>query len=219
MPLKYISNFFRSLEILLINTKLYIELNWTKHSIISNVATATTFQITKTELYVPVVTLNTENNKKLTKLLGENFKRSVIWNEYKSKIQTVSTIAGEGGNADTERISLDRSFQGVNRLFVMVFDGNTVSRNTDDPESHQRYFLPRIEIKDYNVLIDGRNFYDQSINDSITRDNKLLKLTTGKSEDYTTGCLIDYDWYAKVYNIVAVDLSHQAVLNSDPKAI
>ena len=54
-----------------------------------------------------------------------------------------------------------------------------------------------MEIKDYNVLIDGRNFYDQNINNSITRYNELLKLTTGKSEDYTTGCLIDYDWYIK----------------------
>ena len=53
-----------------------------------------------------------------------------------------------------------------------------------------------MEIKDYNVSIDG-NFYDQNINNSITRYNELLKLTTGKSEDYTTGCLIDYDWYIK----------------------
>ena len=73
----------------LINTKLYIELNWTKHSIISDVATATTFQITKTELYVPVVTLKTQNNNELTELLRKGFKRSVIWKEYKSKIQTV----------------------------------------------------------------------------------------------------------------------------------
>ena len=81
------SNFFRSLELPLINTKLYIELNWTKHSIISHVATATTFQITKTELYVPVVTLNTESNKKLSDSLRKIIKRSIIWNEYKSKIQ------------------------------------------------------------------------------------------------------------------------------------
>ena len=64
----------------------------------------------------------------------------------------------------------------------MGFGTDTVKRKIDDPQSHQRYFLPRIQIKDYNVLIDGRNFYDQNINDSITRYNELLKLNTGKSE-------------------------------------
>ena len=88
VPLKYVSSFFRSLELPLINTKLHIELNWTKNSVMSNVAGATTFKITKTELYVPVVTLNTNDNLKLTKLLSKGFKRSVYWNAYKSKIQT-----------------------------------------------------------------------------------------------------------------------------------
>ena len=101
----------------------------------------------------------------------------------------------------------------------MGFTFDNIKGNTDDVESHRRYFLPRIKIKDYNVLIDDRNYYDQNINDSIRRYNELLKLTTGKSEDYTTDCLIDYDYYIKDYNIVAVDLSHQAVLGSDPKAI
>ena len=88
IPLKYISTFFRSAEIPLINTKLHLELSWTKNSIISNVAGDSTFQITKTELYAPVVTLNTNDNLKLTKLLNKGFKRSVFWNEYKSKIET-----------------------------------------------------------------------------------------------------------------------------------
>ena len=104
VPLKYVSNFFRTLELPLINTKLYTELKSTKHSIISD--TATTFQITKTELYVPVVTLNTENNNKLTELLSEGFKRSVIWNEYKSKIQTITTRAADGRNTDINDIKI-----------------------------------------------------------------------------------------------------------------
>ena len=83
VPLKYISNFFRSLESPLINTKLYIELNWTKKYIMSNTTTATTFQITKTEFSVPVVTFNTENNKKLSELLRKRFKRLIFWNEHK----------------------------------------------------------------------------------------------------------------------------------------
>ena len=214
MPLKHISIFFRVLEIPLINTKLYSELNWTEHSIISNANTATTFQITKNELYVPVVTLSTENNNKLTNLLSEGFKRSVIRNEYKTKIETVRQ-----NDNNFKRTLLDASYSGVNRLFAMGFNNSNIKRNSNDPLSHRRYYLLRMEIKDYNVLIDGRNFYDQNINNSITRHNELLKLTTGKSEDYTTGCLTDYDWYIKDFNIDAVDLSHQAVLDSDPKAI
>ena len=173
----------------------------------------------QTDLYVPVVTLSTENNNKLAKLLSEGFERLVTWNEYKSKIETVATVAAERGNTNTKRIPLDSSFQRVSRLFVMGFDNNTVKRNTADPESHRRYYLPRIEIKNYNVLIDGRNFMDRNNNGSITRYTELLKFTTGRSEDYSTGCLLDYDWYLKDFNILAIHLSHQSVLNSDPKVI
>ena len=203
----------------LINTKLYLELNWTKHSVISNVNIVTTFQITKTELYVPVVTPNTENNNKLANLLSEGFERLVTWNEYKSKIDTVTTVVAEGENTGTKIILFDTSFKGVNRLFVMGFDNDTLERNSAEQNSHPRYYLPRTEIKDYNVLIDGRNFFDQNVNDNITRYTELLKLTTGRSEDYSTGSLIDYDYYIKDFNIVAIDLSHQSVLNSDPKVI
>ena len=111
VPLKYISNFFRSLELRLINTKLYIELNWTKNSVMSTGDDdSTKFQITKTELYVPVVTLKTADNNKLSELLKKGFKRSVFWNEYKSKIQPQN-------DNNFKRTLLDSSFQGVNRLF------------------------------------------------------------------------------------------------------
>ena len=89
VPLKYLSNFFRSLEMPLINCKLHLELNWSKSSVMSNVATASTFQITSTKLYVPVVTLSTKENLQLTEQLNKGFKRSVYWNEYKSKIETL----------------------------------------------------------------------------------------------------------------------------------
>ena len=114
VPLKYISSFFRSVEIPFINTKLHIELSWSKNCIISNVAGDSTFKITKSELYVlPVVTLSTDDNLKLTKLLSEGFKRSVFWNEYKSKIETHTL-----DNNNLKRILLDSSHQGVNRLFI-----------------------------------------------------------------------------------------------------
>ena len=90
VPLKYISNFFRNLELPLINTKLYMELNWKKYSVLCNQNQNSIFQITKGELYIPVVTLNTENNNKLSKLLSKGFKRTIVWNEYKSIIERVS---------------------------------------------------------------------------------------------------------------------------------
>ena len=80
VPLNYISNFFRSLELPLINTKLYIQLNWNKNSVISDAPEVTTFKITKTKLYVPVVTLKTEDNNKLNQLLETEFKMTVYWN-------------------------------------------------------------------------------------------------------------------------------------------
>ena len=75
---------------------------------------------------------------------------------------------------------MDSSFQRVNRLFVTGFDNNTVKRKNRDTESQSRYFLPRVETKDYNILIDGRNFYDQNISDKIIRYNELIRLTTEK---------------------------------------
>ena len=98
VPLKYLSNFFRSLEMPLINCKIHLELNWNNNCVMYGADTyaggnnvydrAATFQITSTKLYVPVVTLSTKDNKNLTKQLDEGFKRSVHWNEYQSKIET-----------------------------------------------------------------------------------------------------------------------------------
>ena len=81
---------------------------------------------------------------------------------------------------------------------------NRVERN-----SHTKYFLPRINTINYNVLIDGRNFYDQPINDMIKQYDEIRKIATGQGDDYTTGCLLDY-WYFKDHCIlIATDLSKQ----------
>ena len=98
----------------------------------------------------------------MTKQLNEGFKRSVYWNEYKSKVETK-----EANGSNLKRFLLDASFQGVNRLFVLAFDNTNNGNNKVERDSHRKYFLPRVNITNYNVLIDGRNFYDQSINDQI----------------------------------------------------
>ena len=182
---------------------------------LSTINQTSIFQITKGELYIAVVTLNTENSNKLSRLLGEGFERAVVWNEYKSKIETVNLTAND---SNFKRTTLDTSFQGISRLLGAAYETGDIQRNTDHQHSRQRYYLPRAEIKDYSVLIDGRNFYDQNGNSSIVRYNELLKMTTGRPEYYSTGCLLlDYDYYIKDFNIVGIDLSHQAVLDSDPK--
>ena len=138
VPLKYISSFLTSLELPLINTKLYIQLNYTKKFVISSGRGAadvdeSIFKITKTELYVSSVTLNTEDNNKLNQLLlksesdsKEKFKRNVYWNDYKSKIETII----QTNNDNNYKITLlDTAIPVVNRLFVMEFNDNVVNPN------------------------------------------------------------------------------------------
>ena len=74
-------------------------------------------------------------------------------------------------------------------------------------------------ITNYNVLIDGRNFYDQPINDQIKKYNEIRKIAIGKGDDYTTGCLLDYAYFKDHYQLIAVDLSKQKELGADPRAI
>ena len=105
---------------------------------------ASRFQITKTELYAPVVTLNTENNKKLSDLLKKGLKRSVYWNEYKSKILRINNVNANQAN-HTRTILLDASCQGVNTLFVAGFDVSNTGIQRND---RRIYFLPRIDMKD-----------------------------------------------------------------------
>ena len=105
----------------------------------------------------------------------------------------------------------------MSKLFAAAYETDDIERNANTEESRRRYYLPRAEIKGYNVLIEGRNFYDQNGNSSIVRYNELLKMTTERSEDYSTGCLLDYDYYIKDFNIIGIDLPHQVVLDADLK--
>ena len=85
-------------------------------------------------------------------------------------------------------------------------------------ESHlilTKDFLPRIEIENYNIEIDGRNFYDQPVNDLIKKYDKVRKISTGQGDDYTTGCLLDFVYFEKSYRLIAVDLSKQKALDAE----
>ena len=135
-------------------------------------------------MYIPIVTQSAKDNVNLTKQLNEGFKKSVYWNEYKLKIG-----AKDLENDNIARFPLDASFQGINRLFVLAFNSTTQSvannpinktANRVQRDSHRKYFLPRVEITNYNVLIDGRNLYDQPINDLIKQYYEIRKIATGK---------------------------------------
>ena len=191
-----------------------MELNWTKYSVLCNQNQNSIFKITKCELYITIVTSNTENNNKLSELLSKGFERTVAWNEYKRKIERITIPQNDNM---FRRTTLYVSFQGLSKLFAASYETDDIERNANTEESRRRYYLPRAEIKDYNVLTDGRSFYDQHVNSSIARYNELLKMATGRSEDYSTGCLLDYDYYINDFNIVGIELSYQAVVDSDPK--
>ena len=85
--------------------------------------------------------------------------------------------------------------------------------------SHSGYYLPNVEIKNCNVMINGENVFDQPVkNNKVTYEN-IRKISTGQRDDYTTGCLLDYAYFKDSYKIIAIDLSKQQVLNADPRAI
>ena len=163
VPLKYLSNFWRSLEMPLINCKVYLELNWIEDCILSSAGNTAKFAITDTKLHVPIVTLSTKDSASLAKQLNEGFKRSVYWNSYETK---PAKVIEQGKNIYE---LLNASFQGVKRLFVLAYFIADGGNDEAGIKSNKKYFLPRGEIKNYNVLIDGRNFYDQPINDLIKR--------------------------------------------------
>ena len=94
-----------------------------------------------------------------------------------------------------------------------------LNNNQPTRNDRQKHYLPRIDLKKYNVIIDGRNFYDNPIESDIEKYRELKKVMIGKGEDYTTGSLPDYNYFKKHYKLVAVDLSKQKELDADPTAI
>ena len=176
VPLKYLSNFFRSLEMPLINCKIKLNLTWKKECVLSTGAGEAVFIINDTKLSVPVVTLSKEDTKDFIEQQNKGFQRSIYWNEYKTK-EINATVDNNNPANSVRYINLDPSFQGVNRLFVMAYN----SANGQPTRNGQiRYYLPRIDSNKYNVIIDGRNFYDNPIENNIEKYRELKKVMIGK---------------------------------------
>ena len=165
---------------------------WTKNCVMSNIAE------------------ETKGNVKLTKKLSEGLKRPVSWNEYKTEI--------ESRNLDDNNLAifyLDAFFQGVKRLFVLAFNNTTVNvpnnpmNNTNNRvvrDNRRKYFLPRVNITNYNVLINGRTFYEQSVSDQIKKNNEIRKIATVQGDDYTREYLLDYQYFKDHYQLIVGDL-------------
>ena len=195
----------------LINCKIKLTLTSKKECVLSNQVGAAVFIINDTNMYVPVVTLSKEDNKDFIEQQNKGFQRSIYWNEYKTK-----EINENAAPNVFKYINLGPSFQGVNRLFVMAYNSANDQPNRN---GRQKYYLRRISLNKYNVIIDGRNFYNHEIESDIEKYRELKKVMIGKGEDYTTGSLLDFNYFLKHYKLVAVDLSKQKELDADPRAI
>ena len=198
----------RTLGMPLIKCEINLILAWSTNCVIVSTNAANqnpTFAISDTNLYVPVVTLSTQDNSMLLHQLKPGFKRVINWSKYLSKPDLLAQ------NPNLNHL-VESRFQGVSRLFVLAFENHT------QRTSAKGYYLPNVELKDYNIMINGENFFHQPIkNNKVTYEN-IRKIATGQGDDYTTGCLLDYSYVNDTYKMIAVDLSKQQALNADPRA-
>ena len=183
----------------LINCEIELILDWSANCVIiyTDVANQVPpFTITESNLYVSVVTLSTQDNAKLLPQIKNGFKRTLSWNKYLAKPELLAQ------DANLNHL-IEPTFQSANRLFVLAFEDHA------QRISRKGYYIPNVEIKDYNVVIDGKIFFDQPIkNDKVTQEN-IRKNAIGQRDDYATGCLFDYTYFKKYYKMIAVDLSKQ----------
>ena len=167
------------------------------------------FTIKDSKLYLPVVNLSARGNQKLSKLLSKECETSLYWNEYKTK--------GENWNTTNEvKYFLKSNFVQFNRLFALVHTNEDAASKRFKAK---RYYLKKGNINNYDVIINGKNFYDQQIDSDIKWYRKIKELATGQGEDYTTERLLDYEYINNQYRLIVVNLLRQRELDADPKTI
>ena len=167
VPLKYLSTFWRPLDLSLITCEIELDLTWSENCVISEISrtpemggdslvdatqtTGTTFKTNSIKLYIPVFTLSINNNIKFLENIKQRFKRTICWSKYRSEI----TIQPKNNNLD---YMIDPIFRSVNSLFVLSFINveNDLGR-----DSYDKYYMPLGEIKDFNALIDRKPFFDR----------------------------------------------------------
>ena len=208
-----------SIEYTIISCEVALELKWDKNCVITsnqinrnldggNTAepTGATSAINDCKLYVPVVTLPKDDEIKLLTNLKSGFKREIRWNKYRSQMSTEATN-------NNLNILIDPTFNNVNRLFVLAYQVD----NNNDKKSFLQFYLPRIMIKDFNVIIDKLAFFDLPIKTEEEAYEKIIDIS--KNDEYTTGNLLDYDYFKKYYKSIAIDLSKEQKLQENEDLI
>ena len=217
IPLKYLGNFSRALNIPLVSCEVSLELKWNKNCIITsqhigvnldggNTAAPTnaTLAINDCKLYIPGVTLPKDDEIKLLTNLKSGFTREIEWNKYRSQMTT------EAINNNLN-ILIDPAFTNVNRLFVLAY------QTADDRQSFSQFYLPKVMVKDFNIIIDKLAFLDLPIKTEEEAYEKIIDIS--RNNEYTTGNLLDYDYFKKYYKLIAIDLSKQQVLQENEDLI
>ena len=216
IPLKYLGNFWRALNIPLISCEVSLELKWDKNCVTSleqrdigrgnrdNAPTGAKLAINDCKLYVPAVTLSKDDEIKLLTNLKSGFKREIIWNKHRSQM----TAEAINNNLN---ILIDPTFTNVNRLFVLAY------QNADDRQSFSQFYLPNVMVKGFNVIIDKLAFFDLPIKTEEEAYEKIIDLS--RNNEYTIGNLLDYDYFKKYYKLIAIDLSKQQVLQENEDLI
>ena len=218
VPLKYLSKFIFSLDTLLINCEVELILKWSQNCVLRDKATREAktarpaqggnpvlpavnainapsdlkFSITDCKLYVPVVTLSAEHENKLYEELKTGFTVAVTWNKYRS--QVINQTATNNLN-----YLIGPTFNNVHRLYALAFE------NEEDRTSFSKYYTPTVEIKDYNILIDQQLFYEIPIKNKKEAYRAITELI--RNDDYTTGNILNYEYFSTHYKLVAIDLS------------
>ena len=191
-----------------------LELKWYKTCVITSqqigvnldggntmAPTNATLAINDCKLYIPVVTLAKDDEIKLLTNLKSGFTREIEWNKYRSQMTTEALY-------NNLNILIDPTFTNVNRLFVLAY------QNADNRQSFSQFDLPRVMVKDFNVIIDKLAFFDLPIK---TEEEAYEKIS--RNNEYTTGSLLDYDYFKKYYKLIAIDLSKQQVLQENEDLI
>ena len=217
IPLKYLGNFWRALDIPLISCEVSLELKSNKNCVITSqqigvhldggnnaAPTNATLAINDCKLDIPVVTLSKDDEIKLLTNLKSGFKREIIWNKYRSQMST------EAINNNLN-ILIDPTFTNVNRLFLLAY------QTADDRQSFSHFYLPKVMVKDFNVIIDKLAFFGLPIKTEEEGYEKIIDMS--RNNEYTTGNLLDYDYFKKYYKLIAIDLSKQQVLHENEDLI
>ena len=180
-----------------------LELKWNKTCVITSqqigvnldggntaAPTGVALTINHCKFYIPVVTLSKNDEIRLLTNLKSGLTREIEWNKYRSQMST---------EAINNNLNIDPTFTNVNRLFVLSY------QNADDRQLFSQFYLPKLMVKDFNVIIDKLAFFDLPIKTEEEAYEKIIDIS--RNNEYTTGNLLYYDYFKKYYKLIAIDLS------------